>query len=456
VTEAPSGTRAVAGTAFRRLARTTTVVAIAIGLAGCSDVFLGTEDGPILPGERISIMLADAVLEPDPALAEVPVRLPRPLLNRDWPQLGGSSRHVAGHLALSDAPEVDWSRSIGGGSDSSASLIAAPIVADGRVFVINTDSELIALDQASGDDLWERDLVPEDEEAPVGAGGLAYSGGRLFAATGFAEVVALDPSDGSVLWRANASAPIRSAPSASQGRVFVITIDNQLLALDEESGERLWAHAGIQEVAGLLGGSSPAVDRNIVVAPYTSGEVFALRIENGRVLWTDSLIAVRRQDALSALAAIRGLPVIDGNLAFAVSHSGRMAAIDVRSGLRVWDREIGGTQTPWIAGDWLFVVTDRAQLVAMRKETGQVRWVAQLPRWEDPEDEEDEIRWAGPVLASDRLVVVGSNEEAIAVSPYSGDILGKLDLPDGVLVPPVVAGETLFLLTDDGDLLALR
>ncbi|MCR9255133.1 MAG: PQQ-binding-like beta-propeller repeat protein [Alphaproteobacteria bacterium] len=429
---------------------------LAVTLAGCGDTFFGADQTPRLPGERISVLLANAELEPDPNLREVSVLLPRPFVNRDWPQLGGSARHVAGHLALTDAPEVIWSTSIGGGSDSSASLIAAPIVADGRVFVLNSESELIALDQATGDELWEVDLVPEDEDAPVGAGGVAYRGGRLFAATGFAEVVALDAMSGDVLWRGNASAPVRSAPSVASGRVFAITVDNQLLALDEATGERLWAHAGIQETAGLLGGSSPAVDNNVVVAPYTSGEVFALRIENGRVLWTDALIAVRRQDALSALAAIRGLPVIDGSLAFAVSHSGRMAAIDVRSGLRVWDREIGGTQTPWVAGDWLFVLTDRAQIVALRKETGQVRWVAQLPRFEDPEDEEDEIRWVGPVLASDRLIAVSSEGEAIAVSPYTGEILGSLELPDGVQVPPVVAGETLFLLTDDGDVLALR
>lgn len=440
---------------FRPAVKFMSLAVVGLGLAAC-DTFLGVDDTPRLPGERIAVMLAGQGVDPDPTLADVPVQLPAPFVNRDWPQLGGSARHVAGHLALADAPRRVWSSSIGGGSDGSSSLIASPIVVDGRVFVMNSSNEVIALALSDGDELWDQELIPEDEEVPVGAGGLAYGGGTLFAGTGFAEVIALNPADGSVIWRANTSAPVRSAPTVSQGRVFVVSVDNQLIALDALSGERVWAHSGIQEVAGLLGGSSPAVDGSTVVAPYTSGEVVALRIENGRVLWSDSLIAIRRQDALSALAAIRGLPVIDGNLAFAVSHSGRMAAIDVRSGLRVWDREIGGTQTPWVAANWVFVVTDRAELIAMQKTTGQVRWVTQLPRWEDPEDEEDPIRWVGPVLASDRLIVASSDERILAVSPYSGNILGQLELSDPVRVPPVVADGTLLILTDDGDLVAIR
>src|SRR3546814_18359741 len=78
---------------------------------------------------------------------------------------------------------------------------------------------------------------------------------------------------------------MRGAPVVSDGRVFVITLDNQMLVLNTETGERLWNHVGVQETAGLLGSASPAVARNTVVVPYSSGEVLALLTDDGRTVW---------------------------------------------------------------------------------------------------------------------------------------------------------------------------
>jgi outer membrane protein assembly factor BamB len=59
-------------------------------------------------------------------------------------------------------------------------------------------------------------------------------------------------------------------------------------------------------------------------------------------------------------------------------------------------------------------------------------------------------------LASDRLLVAGSNGEALAVSPYTGKVLGKESLPDGVSVAPIVANRTVYFLSDNADLSAYR
>src|SRR3546814_4596588 len=104
---------------------------------------------------------------------------------------------------------------------------------------------------------------------------------------------------------------MRAAPTVAGWGVFVVSIYNHLTALNAETGEKLWSHTGFSEPAGLLGGASPAVEGDIVVVPYSSGEIFALRVENGRVVWSDNLTAVRRVDALSSLADIRGGPVIE-------------------------------------------------------------------------------------------------------------------------------------------------
>ncbi len=190
-----------------------------------------------------------------------------------------------------------------------------------------------------------------------------------------------------------------------------------------------WTHTGIEETAGLVGSASPAVDGDIVIVPYSSGEIFALRAENGRQLWSDNLAAIRRADAVSALADIRGRPVVDRGRVYAISHSGRMVAIDLASGRRLWEAELGGVNQPWIAGRFLYVVTTEGNVVALVAENGLVRWVMPLGRYEDPEDREGLLRWSGPVLASDRLIVTGSQGVAVALSPYTGRLSARLICP---------------------------
>ena len=143
-------------------------------------------------------------------------------------------------------------------------------------------------------------------------------------------------------------------------------------------------------------------------------------------------------------------------MVFAATSAELTVAIDLRSGTRAWERQIGSTNDPWVAGDWLYLLTGDAEVVCLDRETGSVRWVTALPRWEDEADREGLIVWNGPVLVGDRLVVAGSRGEAFTLSPYTGDPLGRETLPDGVEAAPVVADGTLYFLTNDGSLVAYR
>ena len=319
-----------------------------------------------------------------------------------------------------------------------------------------SNPQISAINTATGDVLWEYDpRVPDDDDEAFG-GGIAYENGVLYVSTGSADVVSLDAETGKERWRKRMSGPMRAAPAVADGRVFVVTIDNQLFALNGETGERLWSHAGISEIAGLLGGASPAIAVGTVVVPYSSGEIFSLRVENGRPLWSDNLSSSQRLDALSTLADIRGMPVIDRGTVYAVSHSGRMVAIDLRSGTRAWEKPIGGVEMPWVAGEFIYLLTNESQLVRLTRRGGRVRWVRDLPQFEEPDDRDDPIKWSGPALAGDRLIITGSHGEAWSVSPYTGKVLGRIDLSEEIFLPPVVADGTLYFLTEDGDLIAMR
>ncbi|MEK9899275.1 MAG: PQQ-binding-like beta-propeller repeat protein [Alphaproteobacteria bacterium] len=428
-----------------------------VTLAACDTFdFLGGGDDTPLPGERIAVLQGQNRIVPSARVEDLAVRLPRPQVNADWPQQGGFANHAMHHLAVGDAPREAWSRDLGAGGDDDEPILSGPVVANGFIYAMDSDAVVTARRVSDGVTVWSADIEPEEEDDGNWGGGVAYDLGRIYAGTGFAQVVALDARTGAELWRTPVSGPMRSAPTAFGGKVYAVTKDNQLFAIDAELGEVDWTHTGIEEAAGLIGSASAAVDGDVVVVPYSSGEIFALRAENGRQLWSDNLAAIRRVDAVSALADIRGRPVVDRGRVYAISHSGRMVAIDRASGRRVWEAEVGGVNQPWIAGDFLFVVSTEGDVVALVAENGLVRWVTPLGRYEDPEDRDGLINWSGPVLASDRLIVTGSHGVAMALSPYTGEVIGEIEMPGDVSLPPILADETLYFQTDGARLIAYR
>ena len=439
-------------------ARRLSVFAAVLLLAGCgeSGMFAANKVPPLL-GKRISILEHQRSITPDPGAVNSEIILPPPTPVRDWPQTGGYANHAMHHIASGDTLQRAWIVDVGAGGSDDVRLNAPPVVADGRIYAMDSETVVSAFDVTTGDRIWRAELTPEDEEddGHIG-GGLAFEAGRIYATTGFSEVVALDARTGKLIWRRNLKAPFRAAPTARGGRVFAVTLTNKLFALNGATGQTLWSHSGIEETTSILGGSSPAVDSGIVVVPYSSGEIVALRVSNGRELWSDSLSAPRRLSTTSRLSSIRGRPIIDRGLVFAVSNSGLMAAINQRSGRRVWDREIGGIESPWIAGNFIFLLTNSSELVALGRADGRIHWVRALPQFEDPEDKDGRISWTGPLLVNDRLIVAGSSGEALSVSPYTGLILGKEELPNSVTVAPIVAGSSVYILSDDAELVAYR
>ncbi|WP_239988745.1 outer membrane protein assembly factor BamB family protein [Paramagnetospirillum kuznetsovii] len=431
-------------------------VLIAVMALSACDSWLGENKPPPLPGKRISILAREKIAEPEISGPVGKIVLPPPEDNDDWPQAGGYSNHAMHHTVVADSLRQAWSSSIGDGSGKRRKLLAQPIMAEGKLFAVDSSSEVSAFDAGTGKRLWKVDITPKDTSDSYTSGGLAYEDGQVFVATGFAQVVALDARTGKIDWRQSVSGPMRGAPTVRGGRVFAVTVDNQTHALAAEDGSLLWTHSGISEVTGLLAGNSPAVDGNVVVVPYTSGELFALKVENGGVIWQDSLITIRRTENVGALMDIRGRPVIDRGRVYAIGNGDLMVCLDLRTGRRLWEKEIGGVQSPWIGGDYLFLITNNNEVVALEAKTGRINWVTQMQSWQKPKDKEGRILWSGPVLASDRLIVGSSDGKLVSLSPYSGDMLGWEEAPDGVSISPIVANGTLYFLTDDADLVAYR
>jgi len=435
------------------------ILAAAVALlGGCDTVksWFAEEKIPPLPGERISVLLHEQTLMPDSTVADVRIVLPPPTVNSNWPQAGGYANHAMHHIGAAEKLARAWGVDIGEGVDDSRRFVSSPIAAKGGVFAMDTGTNVSAFVAKTGERLWEAELTPEEEDDGHIGGGLAYENGRVVVTTGFSQVIALDAASGAEIWRRALGSPMRTPPTLRGGRVFTVTVDNKLNVLDAANGDTLWTHVGVAEISSILGGGSPAVDSGVVVVPYSSGELVALKVENGRVLWKDSLSAVRRTDVVSTLSHIRGRPIIDRGRVIAISHGGLMVAIDLRSGRRLWDKEIGGLESPWVVGDYIYVMSNDGELICLSRNDGRIYWVRQLPRWEDVKNKRGPLLWSGPILVSDRLIVAGTKGEALAISPYSGQILSKVTMPSNVSVAPIAANGTVYFLSDNAELVAYR
>ncbi|WP_347269635.1 PQQ-like beta-propeller repeat protein [Rhizorhabdus histidinilytica] len=442
----------------RKFFALTAALAMTTILAGCG-IFGGGEGKkpktPVL-GQRIPILTAETGAEVDPTLEVVPVTVPAEQVNPEWTQPGGNATKSMGHVALGQQLGVAWDRKIAG-STKKARLAAGPVVGGGRVYVIDVDAEIHAYDLKTGAPVWTAVLSDKDgNKASLFGGGVSYSNGKVFATNGVGDAAAFDAGNGSQLWKVRPGGPLRGAPSVGLESVYVMSQDNQLFALKEGNGELIWTASGSLENAAVFGVGAPAIGQGTVVAGFSSGELTAYRYENGRAVWQDSLSRTSITTSVASLVDIDASPVIDQGRVYAVGQGGRMVAMDILTGQRLWELNIAGIETPWVAGEWLFLVTDDAKLLCIARNSGRIRWQTQLTRWKNEKKKSKPIGWSGPVLAGGRLILTNTEGQVVNVAVDTGRVGTITKLGDTIYAAPVVADNTLLVLTDKGKLVAYR
>ncbi len=432
------------------LAAILTIVAAA--LLGCSDSLPRLSDlNPFaekevpLPGKRIAIIQQET-LHSDAMAAGRPVSLPPQQANDAWSQPGGVASNAPGHLALGSSLKSAWSVSIGTGSSFYGKVTASPIVYAGNVFTLDAAGHVTAVSASGGSVVWRASTTPPNEKDQEGfGGGLAADGGRIYVATGFGTVLALEAKTGRKLWEKSLGPPLRAAPTASAERVLAVTKEGQVYCLSGSDGTELWTFAGTGERASILASTSPAVDKDLVVVPYPTGDVVALRVSSGQPAWQESLARSATGSSLGAMSDA-GRPVLYGGVMYAAGHGGRMIATSAKTGERIWSISVASIEPPWVAGDTLVVVDTGGQLAAVTRDDGKIRWASKLGPGS----------WAGPVLAGNRLWLTSSKGQLVGVDPGTGRVASTDDIGSPVFIAPVVAGGRLYVLGDNARLYAFQ
>ncbi|MFD1882257.1 PQQ-like beta-propeller repeat protein [Paracoccus pacificus] len=435
--------------------------ALLAGFAGVVLLSACQEREIILPGQRLD---PRTVTSPDgppvEGAAAAPMTqamLPAAQNAPDAVSRAGTPSHVAGNRAIGGGAQLIWSAPVGQPDDRRHRITADPVVAGGIVYAMDSRARVTAT-ATNGGRVWQTDLTPTGENPDsASGGGLAYENGRVFATTGFGELVALDARSGGIAWRQRTGSPIGGAPTAERGTVYAVARDSSGWAVREADGKVLWQVSASRAQSGVTGVPAPAADGDLVVFPFSTGELMGVG-SDGQQRWVADVAGSRIGRAISLLRDMTGEPVISGGRVYAATSSGRIYAFDRQTGETIWTAREGANSAPLVTGNAVYVVNDQAQLVRLDAATGGRVWAIDLPYYTDARvKKQDRITASyGPILAGNRLFVASSDGQLRIFDPTSGAPLGAAAIPGGAATAPVVAGQTLYVTGRDGNLHAFR
>ena len=437
--------------------RTLALSAVLILLTGCG---IWSNDKPKIEGERISVLTAENIVRPDIAKGIVKISLPQPVRNSEWSQNGGSSHHIGGHPETGNQLKGFWQNSFGQGNSKRDFLISTPVIAHKVVFAIDAEGLVSARRLDDGMAIWERKVKPinkSDKDIAIKGAGIAVANNLVYVTTGFGGVYALDMKTGTPVWYYQAQNPIRISPTVGGNIVLAQTIANELLALDAMTGKELWHYDSEAEATTFVGGASPAYDseQDLIVAAFSNGELRAFKASTGSPLWADWLYSSKKSTPLASINSIKANPVIAGSVVFAAGNNGLLTAIDIRTGNRIWQRDLTVTNQPWVAGDYLFAVAENSDLVAIENKSGRIIWSTKIPLGTEDDDKSGAFI-SGPILTDNRLLVTTSTGYAFAVSPYTGKIMSYVNLETSIESAPIVADGITIITTNNAEMYAYK
>ena len=444
---------------YSKTSRTRSAVALLLvtGLVACS------EEEIILPGPREDIrseetLAAANVVRQTQIEGSRAISLPSTTANVDWQQSFGTQNNRTRHPDLGSNPQQLWRVRIGTGDERKQRITANPVIGGGQIFTLDADAQVTAV-TPGGQTVWTQDVRPiRDNSGDSTGGGLAYSDGRLIVSMGYGEIASLDAATGAIQWRQQLDATGSGDPLVLGDLIYLVAGDDTGWAINVNDGRIAWQLTATPSVANVLGAPAPISVNGLIVFAFGSGELIATFPKGGLRRWAATASGQRLGRTVSRISDITGAPVAVGNTIYAGNHSGRIVAFDSANGERKWTATEGAIKPVWPAGDSIFTVTDRNELLRLEAATGLIIWRTELPGFiRDQSRRRDEIvAHHGPVLAGGRLVVTSNDGLIRYFSPQDGSLLGVTEIDGGATTAPVFAGGVMYVVSTRGELHAFR
>jgi len=240
--------------------------------------------------------------------------------------------------------------------------------------------------------------------------------------------------------------------------VYVMAGDDTGWALDKTNGRVAWQVSASESPTNVLGAPAPVVVDGLTVFSFGSGEMQAVFRRGGLRRWDASVLGERKGRALSKFDDVTGRPIAVDGVIYAGNQSGRTVAVSAGSGGRIWTTNEGAIDTVLPVGGSVFLVSDRNELLRLDASDGTRIWGVELPNYvaNKPSRQSEVFAHHGPILAGGRIIVASSDGVLRSFDPVSGALTGTTVIPNGASTAPVVAGQTLYLVTRKGQLIAYR
>ncbi len=438
---------------------TSLISRIGVSVAALSLTVLAACEEPeiILPGEREDIrQTSDNVTVV--TRGSKPISLPAQKANASWPQSAGTPAYRTTNAALRATPQRIWSTSIGDGDSRKRRITAEPVVAGGLIYTLDAGATVSAV-TPQGQVAWSTNLIPSnDGDRDATGGGLAYANGVLYVSSGFGRLTALDGKTGAIKWQKRLNATGNGAPLVNDGLLYLVAGDETGWVVNTKDGRIAWQIQGTPSVGNVLGAPAPVIASEFAVFAFGSGDIAATFRKGGIRRWNASVAGGRRGRAAAQIVDVTGGPMVVGDTIYIGNHSGRTVAFEASSGERIWTADEGAVDTVWAAGNSLFLISDRSQLVRLNSADGSIVWAQDLPGFvkDKPRRRGPIVAHYGPIVAGGRIVIASNDGYLRFYNPVDGTLVNRVEVPGGATTAPVVAGQTLYVVSTKGDLHAFR
>jgi outer membrane protein assembly factor BamB len=314
-----------------------------------------------------------------------------------------------------------------------------PSVHAGRVALASSDGQVVLMDGLTGKDIWR---VKLGENIQAGVGG---DGQRFAVVNQLNQVVAIE--NGKVIWRYRLTAVSLTPPLVAGGRVFVLSADRTVTALDGASGQKIWSQqrtgdALVLNQAGLL---VPFND-NLIVS--WGGRLASVNPNNGSVRWETLLASSRGTNEVERLVDLVAGMDRQGNTVCARAFQSAVGCVDVNRGSLLWSRPAQGHQG--VSGDenFIFGAESDSKVIAWQRQGGQVAWTQEGLRF----------RGLTAPLVLGRSVVLGDSDGLLHfLSRQDGKPLLRVATDGSAIVGrPVAVDQTLVVVTRTGGVFGYR
>lgn len=354
-----------------------------------------------------------------------------------------------------------WSRGIGEGQNKGFSSLT-PALDGESIYAVDYEGLVVSMDSKTGKKHWSRKVnrsqlglwswiksvfVASDPNRQI-VGGIAAENGLLLVATYAGEVMALSKDTGDELWRKQLPGEVVSAPRSNGNVVAAQTVNGKLFALDARTGEQLWFYDSPPPVLTLRGTPSPIVTDTAIYAGFSNGRMMAFNPTNGLILWEQRVASPKGRSELERMVDIHSSPIIKDGVIYVGTYQGRISALARGTGKPLWGQDGSTSESLALSGDKLFVSQADGKLVAYNSTTGEVIWT-----------NEKMLRRIlnGPQVFGNYLAVVDFKGYMHIVNQDDGEFVARTRVDrKGARAPMLTDGETLYVYTNRGKLIAFR